>query len=281
MAAGMGVLEAEVGDVGVDLGGGEELVAQLELDGTDVGTVVQHDGGAGMAEGVGRAGLADVSLLDVAMDDAAQAVGDEGFAPAGEEDEIGDGTDTEKGTGIQQVAVNPGQGALPDGNAAVMAAFAVADGEHAAFAVQVGKTEGGQFAAAEPGGIKGFQQGAVTQSGRRVQVRLAEHGFGFAFRQDAGGEFADAVGATEVGGGADGNESGAERPAEKGAEAGQGAALGSDAEGGSVSLAVGKELPLVAFQVVGGDGIGADQVAGFGPEDKAFQILAANPDGGL
>ena len=54
---GLGILFFEVGDrnVGIDLGGSHALVAQNFLHGAYVGSVVEHDGGKGVAQNMGCA----------------------------------------------------------------------------------------------------------------------------------------------------------------------------------------------------------------------------------
>ena len=66
--------EVWVGDVGVDLGGGDVAVAEQGLDGAQVGAIHQEVGGKGVAQGVradmlgdaGQQGIAGHQSLDAA-----------------------------------------------------------------------------------------------------------------------------------------------------------------------------------------------------------------------
>lgn len=62
--------EMGVGDVGVDLSGGDVGVAEHGLDGTEVGAVHKEVGGEAVAEGVGRDVLCDAGFAGVFLDDA-------------------------------------------------------------------------------------------------------------------------------------------------------------------------------------------------------------------
>ena len=63
MGGGVDLLQFADGDVGVALGGGQRGVAEHGLDEEDVGAVVEHVGGAGMAEQMARSGLVDARDL--------------------------------------------------------------------------------------------------------------------------------------------------------------------------------------------------------------------------
>ena len=60
------------------------------LDVADIGAVIQHDGGAGVAQGVSRTGLPNVRQLDVAMDQTANPVRIKGLPPAVQENGVAD-----------------------------------------------------------------------------------------------------------------------------------------------------------------------------------------------
>ena len=76
-------------DLGVDGGGFELFVAEELLDEPDVGPAFQHVGGAGGANQMAASGAADVGLLDPFADHAAEHVGVERGAVAGEEQGAG------------------------------------------------------------------------------------------------------------------------------------------------------------------------------------------------
>ena len=66
----MDFFEVGVGDVGVDLGGGDVGVAEHGLDGADVGAVHEEVGGEAVAEGVRGDVFGDVGEFGVFLDDA-------------------------------------------------------------------------------------------------------------------------------------------------------------------------------------------------------------------
>ncbi len=74
------------GDARVDLGRGDMRVTEAHLDEADVGTVVQHRGGGGVAQGVAGTAAEAHGLGDVGADEAGQAARVEGGAVAGDEE---------------------------------------------------------------------------------------------------------------------------------------------------------------------------------------------------
>lgn len=73
----MDFAEVLVGDVGVDLGGGDVGVAEETLDGAEVGTVHKEVGGEGVAERVGSDVFGDAGGAGVFFDDALDGAGSE------------------------------------------------------------------------------------------------------------------------------------------------------------------------------------------------------------
>lgn len=75
----VGFSEFPVGEMGVDLGGGDGRVAEEFLDGADVGAAVKEFGGVGVAEGVrrdffgeaGKEGVFSDNFLDGVVGEAA------------------------------------------------------------------------------------------------------------------------------------------------------------------------------------------------------------------
>ena len=80
---GMDFAELDDGDVGVDLRGVEPGVSEKLLDVADVRAVLQHVGGARVAQHVAGAFPADVGCVDGAADQVAQEAGADAFAVAG------------------------------------------------------------------------------------------------------------------------------------------------------------------------------------------------------
>lgn len=79
MAGTVDLLQLLDADLGVNLGGGEFGVAEKLLDEADVGSVFEHQGGAGVAQQVATAGFAKFGGVDVVADELGEAVGGEGF----------------------------------------------------------------------------------------------------------------------------------------------------------------------------------------------------------
>ena len=85
MAAGVDFAEVLDAELGVDGGGFEFFVAEELLDDTDVGPAFEQVGGATVAQEVAAAGPADAGLLEGLVDAAAENIGTEGGAVAGED----------------------------------------------------------------------------------------------------------------------------------------------------------------------------------------------------
>lgn len=66
----MDFFQVEVGDVGVDLGGGDVGVAEHGLDGADVGAVHEEVGSETVAEGVRGDVFGDAGFFGVGLDNA-------------------------------------------------------------------------------------------------------------------------------------------------------------------------------------------------------------------
>ena len=79
MAGRMDLLQLLNADLGVNLGGGEFGVAEELLDEADVGSVFEHQGGAGVTQKVARAAFAEFGGVDVIADELGEPVGREGF----------------------------------------------------------------------------------------------------------------------------------------------------------------------------------------------------------
>lgn len=128
----MDFFEVLVGDVGVDLGGGDVGVAEHGLDGTDVGAVHEQVGGEAMAKSMRRDVLGNAGCVGVFLDDAF----DRARSEAAEITRSIDGLEIfaiikEKGdkrVGADgEVIADPVGGGFGDENRAVFAAFAADD----------------------------------------------------------------------------------------------------------------------------------------------------------
>ena len=80
VGTGVDFFEAFDGEMGVDFGGFEFLVAEDLLDGSEIGSVVEEVGGAGMAKEMAGAVFVGLGALDVFSDEVAEAVGVEGLS---------------------------------------------------------------------------------------------------------------------------------------------------------------------------------------------------------
>ena len=150
MGGGVDLLELADGDLGVDLRGGEFGVAEELLDKADVGPVFVHERGAGVAQEVAAAGLAQFGGVDVVAHELGEAVGREGFAQVRGEQRAVVGSSGQRGAGVGEVALDPADGAFADGDHAVFFAFALADHERAPVGIQVVEFQADQLHAAHP-----------------------------------------------------------------------------------------------------------------------------------
>lgn len=139
-------------------------MAQELLDEADLRPAFEHVGGASVADEVAASAPADLGLLDVFGGQAAEDVGVEGFAVAGDEEGLFLWIKEEPGADFFEVAAKPVQGALSDGHDAVFFAFAKVDLQDAALAVEVVDFQVGQLAAADAGAVKGFEDGSVADA---------------------------------------------------------------------------------------------------------------------
>ena len=149
MTGAVDLLELLDAHLGVNLGGGEFGVAEELLDEADVGSAFEHVGGATVAQDVAGAGFGDFRLFDELADHAAEDVGVEGFAVAGQEKRGLLGIQGEAGARFFKVAFEPFESAEADGDDAVFVVFALADLEGLTFSVEVVEREPGKFAAAQ------------------------------------------------------------------------------------------------------------------------------------
>ena len=85
MGLGVDILELADADFGVHLGRVQVAVAEHLLDVTDVGPVFQHLRGQGVPEDVATAGLGDLGLAQVALDQLAQGDDVDSVAVAAQE----------------------------------------------------------------------------------------------------------------------------------------------------------------------------------------------------
>ena len=118
----VGLAQAFLGDVGVDLGGGERGVAEQRLDAAQVGAVVEQVGGEGVAQLVGGDPEGDRTELEVAVEQLVDRAGADAAAAFADEQRAGaDG-------GVAGVAVDGGERGSADRDDAFLAALA-ADAE--------------------------------------------------------------------------------------------------------------------------------------------------------
>ena len=254
-------------------------MAEELLDEADVGSAFEHVGGAGVTQEVAASGAAEVGFFDELAHHAAEDVGVEAFAVAGEEEGffvLGQG---EFGANFFEVFLQPMKGAVSDGGDAVFVAFAFSDLEGLAVLVEVGEFEFGEFAATKAAGVEELEDGAIPDAERVADVGdveelpdllVSEGLFGKPFLLAREFEFAGGVGEDEVLSGE------VFEVVLEGAEAG---ALRADAEGLAVVLAVSPKVPLVAFEDGLGDLVGLVQVALVAPIEEDFESVLAGFDG--
>lgn len=174
MRGGVDLLELGDADLGVDGGGGQTAVAEDLLDEAHVGAALEHLRRHRVAEDVARAGLAEVGALHVAGDEVADPAQAERLASPGEKQApLASGPEQIR-PGLLDVLLDPGQGALADGHAAILVALALAHEDHAAAGVEVGERERDQLGPAGAGRVEGFQPRPVAQPEGRLHVGQRE-----------------------------------------------------------------------------------------------------------
>lgn len=151
-------------DVGVDLGRFDSGVAEQFLDIADVCSATVHVGGAGVTKEMAGAGLVDAAAFEEFFDPVAEVGGGEAGAVAAEE-ECGLARQVmEERAGVGEIAVEPGGGALADGQHPAFAALALAHEQRAGGGIVVAAVEPGHFAAPDASGVEEFEHGAVAQA---------------------------------------------------------------------------------------------------------------------
>lgn len=84
MGRGVNFLERSDADLGVNLRGVQADMPEHGLDETNIGAVLQHQRGHGVAEQMATAALADVGFVNVLAHQLAQAIGAEHFTLLGQ-----------------------------------------------------------------------------------------------------------------------------------------------------------------------------------------------------
>lgn len=147
-----------------------------------------------------------------------------------------------------EVAFQPAEGAVADGNDAVLVAFALADLERLALAVEVVQFELCEFAAAESGAVKDFEHGAVADAERVGDVGHGDDGFDLVQAERFLGQAFFRAWHFEFGGGVGKDGVLFAEPRKVVLHGAEPAALGGHAERLAVLLAPAPEVPLVAFE---------------------------------
>ena len=223
-----------------------------------------------MPQDVAASRLGDLRSLDELADHAAEDVGVEGLAVAGDEEGAFVGIEEELGAGFIEVAFQPLEGAGAYWNDAVFVAFALPDLEGLAVAVEVVELQFCEFAAPHAGAVEEFEDGAVPEAERVGGVGDVEELFhlleaeGFLWKSFLG------TGHFKLAGGVGREVVLFDQVREEVFDRSQAAALGADSERLAVGLAPPPEVALVAFEDGLGDGAGVVQVAVGGPVEEDF-----------
>lgn len=198
----MYLAEVGVGDVGIDLGGGDVGVAEHGLDGAKVGAVHEEIGGEAVAEGVGGDVFRDASFAGVFLDDALDGARSEAAKITGGvefalvfavvEKEGGEGV----GAGVE-VILDAFGGGFGDENGAVFLAFAT-DDKFATFEVDTITVKFSELGDAKAAGEEKLDDGAVAEAGFVAGIDGVEEIFYFVVVEE-GDLFADDVGEFDEG----------------------------------------------------------------------------------
>jgi hypothetical protein len=282
VAAGVDFTQSVDVDVGVNLGGVDAFVAEHFLNITDVGTAAMHVGGAGMAPQMAGAGFVDAAALKEFFDPVADVGGTEARAVAAEEEGGFLRQVVEERAGFAEKTVEPGGGALADGEHAAFAVFAFAHDQGAGGGIVVAVVEVGHFAAADTGCVEEFEHGAVAETKRISGVGDGEESLDFLFAEgfrELGALFAGQV---EIGGGVGWDDAGAAEPGEETADATEAGELGvGDERLAAARTAVVMEKYLIGFEIGAGEGGGIVGIARIRPCGELPQRPAVGIDGRL
>jgi len=165
----VGFLNLVGGEVGIDLGRAQRLMAQQFLDDAEVGTIVEHVGGKAVSKRVGTDAGIQACLEEVLVEFASDRACRKALAVLVDEKgvliEVGF---SRVGITEGEVALDGLQGCRADGGKSFSFSF-TADMEDLAEEVDVSEVEGDQFADAQARGVEGFHDGEVAGT---------EHGVG-------------------------------------------------------------------------------------------------------
>lgn len=150
-----------VGDVGIDLGGGEGAVTEDGLDVLDVNAFFQQEGCQGMAEGVGCHAFVDAGFPCKLFDTGSDGLGIEWFSPQVEE-EGACAFCSVAGREAEVVFQCSDDGWLADLDDALSAAFAI-DFDEAFLQVNVADVQGAEFGDAQARAKQQFDDGDEAQ----------------------------------------------------------------------------------------------------------------------
>jgi hypothetical protein len=163
----------------------------------------------------------------------------------------------EERAGFGEKAVEPGGGALADGQHAALAVFALANDQGAGGGIVVAVVEVGHFTAANAGGVEEFEHGAIAQAEGIGGVGDGEQALDFLFAEgfwQLGALFARQV---EIGGGVGGDGAGAAEPGKEAPDAAEPRKLGvGDERLAAARTAVVMEEKLVGCEIGAGEGGG-------------------------
>ena len=147
-------------------------------------------------------------------------------------------------------------------------ALALPDMDGLPFPVEVVDFEAGQLAAADAGGVEGFQNGAVTKAEGVENVGDGKQGAGLPYAEGLFWQVLLLAGHFEFRGGVGSENVLFGEPGEVVLEGAQSGSLGADAQRHAVLFAPVPEVALVAFEDGLGDGRRVGQVAVDGPKQE-------------
>ncbi len=172
MTVGVDAAEAFVADMGVDGGGIQPGVAQEFLDDTQVRTVIEQVGSAGMPQEVRAAMEGEADLIEVIPDQMAEVAGTEGIAISSEKEGTAGVLRGEKlAPDGGEVALQPVAGHFTDWNHAGLLSLSLRHQQGTAIRSEVVESQGCQLRAADAGGVEEFQNGPVPDADEVRGVR--------------------------------------------------------------------------------------------------------------
>lgn len=174
---------------------------------------------------------------------------------------------------------HPSQRAAADGNVTIFPALAQAHAHQAAGEIHIGEFQIAQLIAADAGGVKDFEDGAVAQAERGGHIRHGEHPLDLVRAENDLGQAMLGAGHFEISGGILRQVSVPDEPAKETDDGCEPLALGAGGQRFAVALAVLVEVNLITVNRFPPDATGLMNFPAFTEMPEVAQLLELAGDG--